>query len=488
MGEIKKQSINNTFLSYIGAGLGFLIIYIQPHLISSSDIGLLRLLYSFSWMAAVVMPLGIGIITIRFFPKIKDETSRHHGFFSLIFLIASLGALLIGITLYLNKHFFESYYQKSPEFPSYFNEAIVFAYVLSLISAYSLYSSSLLKTSFTVFLTDIFTRVGQLVLVILYHYQLISKDILIFSYMGVFLIQLILLIGYLVYHKSVSLKIDWSFFKTLPLKEIIFFGLLMMVTAFASLGIKFIDQLMVGHFFNANMVGIYATSVMMCAIMEIPFNSLDRIAQPKIAHAWNVRDVAEVSKIYEMSSRYMFFIGGFLFCLLWASIDLIFMFLPAEYELGKIAFYIISFSSLFNLLTGVNSSVILFSHKYFAASIFLFILIGVSFIANNLLIAPFGISGAAMATLIAIGTFNFLKYIYILIRFKMQPFTKHTAYIFISVLACVIPILLLPSSLHAVVKSLIGFSITVIVFSLMNIRYKTIEEVNKVFKRLKLLK
>lgn len=488
MGEIKKQSINNTFLSYIGAGLGFLIIYIQPHLIASSDIGLLRLLYSFSWMAAVVMPLGIGSITMRYFPKIKDEAGKHHGFFALIFLIASLGALLIGTGLYLNKSFFENYYQKSPEFPQYFNEAIVFAYVLSLISVYSLYSSSLLKTSFTVFLTDIFTRVGQLLLVIIYHYQLISKHTLVLAYMAVFLVQLILLISYLVYHKSVRLKIDWSFFKTLPLKEIIFFGLLMMITAFASLGIKFIDQLMVGHFLNENMVGVYATSVMMCAIMEIPFNSLDRIAQPKIAHAWNIKDVAEVAKIYEMSSRYMFFVGGFLFCLLWSSIDLIFMFLPFEYQAGKTAFFIISFSSLFNLLTGVNSSVIMYSHKYFAASVFLFVLIAVSFFANNLLIGPYGISGAAIATLIAIGTFNFLKYIYILIRFNMQPFTKHTAYILMSVIVCVLPILLLPSDMHAIVKSVIGCSLTVIVFSFMNIRYKTIDEVNKVFKRLKLLK
>src|SRR5690606_7960870 len=124
------------------------------------------------------------------------------------------------------------------------------------------------------------------------------------------------------------------------------------------------------------------------------------------------------------SSRYMFFVGGVLFCFLWASIDLIFMFLPQEYHAGKAAFYVVSFSSLFNLLTGVNSSVIMMSHKYFAASVFLLVLIVVSFIANNILIEPFGITGAAIATLIAIGTFNFLKYVYILIRFKMQPLSK----------------------------------------------------------------
>lgn len=488
MGEIKKQSISNTLLSYIGAALGFLLIYIQPNLISSSDIGLLRLMYSFSWMAAIIMPLGIGSVTMRFFPKIKNDANVNNGFFAVILIVASIGAFIIAMLLYLNKSFFINYYQRSPEFPGYFNEALVFAYILSLISVYSVYSSSLLKTTFTVFLTDIFTRIGQLVLVIIYHYHYINKQALILLYIGVFLLQLVLLLIYLVKKGSVSFKVNWIFYKTLNLKEVITFALLMTVTAFASLGIKFIDQLMIGHFLNEKLVGIYATCVMMCAIMEIPFNSLERIAQPKISYAWSIKNTSEVEKIYELSSRYMFFVGGLLFCLLWASIDLIFMFLPAEYSVGKMAFYIVSFSSLFNLLTGVNSSVIMFSHKYFAASFFLFVLIIVSFVANNLLIAPYGISGAAIATLIAIGAFNLLKYVYILVRFKMQPFSKQTFYIFCCIVLSITFILILPVALHPFVKAFLGCGFTVILFSAMNIKYKTIDEVNKVFKRFKLIR
>ncbi len=488
MGEIKKQSINNSLLSYIGAALGFLIIYIQPHLISSNDIGLIRLLYSFGWLTATLMPLGVGSITMRFFPKFKNDSNNHHGFFALLLLIASAGAFIIGLCLYLNKAFFIDYYQKSPEFPHYFTIAICFGYILSLISVYTIYASSLLKTTFTVFLTDIFTRVCQLILVIIFHYNLITKDAFVVLYVGIFLLQLLLLFGYLYKLNAVSFKINWSFFKSLHKKEILLFGFLMMFTAFASLGIKFIDQLLIGHFLSENLVGIYATSAMMCAIMEIPFNSLERIAQPKIAHAWNIKDIAEVEKIYEMSSRYMFFVGALLFCLLWASIDLIFMFLPKEYEQGKIAFYIISVSSLLNLVTGVNSSVMLMSHKYFATSAFLFILFAISLICNYLLIEPLGIAGAAYATLIAIGSFNILKYIYILIRFKMQPFSKHTVYIFSCTCFCLSLIFIIPQTLHPFIKAIIGSSVVVLVFSILNIRLNTINEINKLFKRFKLIK
>jgi O-antigen/teichoic acid export membrane protein len=488
MGEIKRQSINNTLLSYVGAGLGFLILYIQPFLMQANDIGLLRLMFSFSWMAAVIMPLGIGSITVRFFPKIRNDENTHHGFFGLIFLIASAGALVVACVLYMKKSFFAHYYERSPDFPVYFAETLLFAYILSLINVYSIYSSSLFKTTFTVFLTDVFTRIGQLVVILLYHYRLIDQNVLVLSYIGVFLLQLILLIIYLFKSKAVSLKINYSFYKNLDLKEVGFFGILMTATAFASLGIKFIDQLLIGHYLSAEMVAVYATCVMMCVVMEIPFNSLERIANPKISHAWHISDKDEVNKIYELSSRYMFFAGGVIFCLLWSAIDLVFYFLPSFYHQGKLAFYIVSCSSLLNLLTGVNSSVILYSHKYFAASFFLFILVFVSYFANSLLIPVYGISGAAMATVIAIGSFNLLKYFYILARFGMQPFSRHTLYIALCITIVVGVIYIIPDQVHSLLKAVIGGIVTVAVFSFENIKFNSVEEVNKVFKRLGLLK
>jgi O-antigen/teichoic acid export membrane protein len=488
VGEIKKQSINNFIYSYLGAALGFLTIYIQPNLMSSSDIGLLRLLYSFSWLAAMAMPFGIVSITSRFFPRIKNEKNGNNGFFAILLLATSIGAIIIAGVLYFNKHHFESYYQKSSEFPKYFNEAIIFAYLLSLISVFTVYSASLLKTTFTVFLTDVFVRLGQLILVIIYHYQLISKHSLVIGFIGVFFLQLILLVVYLKKINAISFKINWAFYLTLPLKQIFYFGVLMMFTGFASLSIKFIDQLMIGHFLNEKLVGIYATSIMMCAIMEIPFNSLERIAQPRISHAWNINDIDEVGKIYKMSSRYMFFIGSVLFCVLWSSIDFIFTFLPDEYLSGKYAFYLVSISSLINLLTGVNTSVIIMSHKYFATSFLLIMLFFVSLIFNYFFIQDYGITGAAIAMLIAIGFFNILKYIYILIRFKMQPFNIHTFYILISLIITILFIQLIPNSIHPFLKTLFGCGFTLILFSLVNIRFKIIEEINKIFKHLKLIK
>lgn len=488
MGEIKKQSINNTLISYFGAALGMLTIYLYPQLISAADIGLLRLLYSFSWMAAVLMPLGVGSITLRYFPKIRNDENGHHGFFALLFLLSSIGAVLLSLVFLANDKLFISFFKNSADFGLYFKEAIVLAYLLSLIAVFTIYSTSLFRTTFTVFLTDVFIRIGQLIVVVLYSYNIINQHQMVVLYLLVFLLQLLMLLFYLWRSGSVSFKINFSFYKQLPIKEIVLFGLLMTVTAFASMGIKFIDQLMIGHFIDANMVGVYATCVMMTVVMEIPFNSLERIASPKISYAWSINDVAEVEKIYEMSSRYMYFAGAVLFSLLWAGIDFIIGLLPPEYAQGKIAFYFVTVSSLINLLTGVNSSVILYSHKYFAASILLFVLIIVGALANYVLIPLYGITGAGIATLVAIGTYNLLKYVYIIYRFRMQPFTKHTLYISLVLLLSLLPTLLLPDSIHPLIRAIISGLITLLLFSWLNIKVKAIEEINKLFRRIGIIR
>lgn len=489
MGEIKKQSISNTILSYIGALIGFLsLIYIQPHFLGSDNIGLLKLIFSFSWVVAMIMPLGMANVTMRFFPKFRNDENRHNGYFGLLFLSVTVGAAIIFLFFAIFKNVFYNVYATSPRFVAYYYYCFAFAYVFALISVFNIYSSSLLKTSFTVFLTDIYNRLAFITIVFLSYFKLIDEQGLVICYVISFILQLVFLVMYLYKLKAVSFKINWAFFKTLDKRIILAFALVMTFGSFASLGIKYVDGLVLGHYVDLSLIGVYSVCAFIPTILEIPFNSLERIAQPKIAYAWNINDSKEINKIYEMSSRYLFFIGGGLFCCLYAGADFMFMILPPEYAAGKSAFLIIAVCSLFNLLTGVNTTVISLSKHYIVTTVLLLVLIVIGVIANILLIPIYGIKGAAIATFIAIGLFNALKYLYILVKFKMQPFSMHTLYVLGCILLSVVLICFIPDALHPVLKAVIGCGFTVILFSIMNIKFKTITEVNKVFKRFKIIK
>ena len=92
MGIIAKQGILNSVFSYIGVLLGFIsIVYIQSNFLKTEEIGLTRILISFSFMAAIFIPLGIGSITTRFFPQIRNVDNKHHGHFFMIFIFCLIG-------------------------------------------------------------------------------------------------------------------------------------------------------------------------------------------------------------------------------------------------------------------------------------------------------------------------------------------------------------------------------------------------------------
>ena len=104
MGVIKRQGIKNTIAVYIGLAIGFLnLIVIQPYFLTKEELGLTRLLYSFSLVVAMFVPLGIGNATTRFFPVFKNIDKKHHGYFGFMLLFPLIGFALTSLVIFLLK-------------------------------------------------------------------------------------------------------------------------------------------------------------------------------------------------------------------------------------------------------------------------------------------------------------------------------------------------------------------------------------------------
>lgn len=424
MGIIKKQSIASTVYSYLGVLIGFAnVLFIQPRLLDSVDIGLLRLLLSVSSIVAMVMPFGIGSITMRFFPVFKDEKSSHHGHFSMMFLFTVIGGVLITSLLYLLKPQIIAFYiEKSPLIPQYFDFIWFFAFTLGLIAIYGIFSASLYRSGFTFFLNDVLVRLLSILIVVLYYYDVFNRDGLVISFISIYVIQFLLLVIHLYKLGVISLKIDWEFYRSTAWKSMLTYGWVMLLTAIASLGIKFVDQIILGHYLSLSMVGIYSICIFIVAVMEIPYNSMERITNAKMAEVWHKGDKDEVFSIYKDSVKYLSIISVLIFGLIWTQAENIFRVLPEEFGIGLWPMRIIAFSSLINSITGLNGSVLTTSHKYFVGAFLLVILLVSAVLLNWVLIPIYGLNGAALATCLAVIFFNLLKYFYILYRYKMQPF------------------------------------------------------------------
>ena len=101
MGVIKKQSIQSTILVYIGVFIGFFnAAILMPNLLSAEQKGLLDFLNSLSSIFAAICTLGLPFVTLKLFPKFRDNTSGHNSFFTIVVIVSIVGFLL-GLGIFL---------------------------------------------------------------------------------------------------------------------------------------------------------------------------------------------------------------------------------------------------------------------------------------------------------------------------------------------------------------------------------------------------
>ena len=185
-----------------------------------------------------------------------------------------------------------------------------------------------------------------------------------------------------------------------------------------------IDSIMVSAMLGLAANAIYTTAFYMATVIEIPRRALSQITMPLISKAFEQNEIKEVANLYRKTSINQLIIGSLLLIGVWINIDNIFDLMPKgeNYVLGKWVVIIIGYGKLMDMLFGPSSEIIVLS-KYYRFNIILIILLAaIVIISNNILIPRYGIEGAAWGSAFALITFNVIKFIFIFIRFGIQPF------------------------------------------------------------------
>ena len=125
MGIIKRQSFKATIVSYIGVALGYLnIILILPKYLSTTQIGLIRVMTDAATLFAAFASLGMINASQRFFPRFADNHGKHKGFVLFTSLVPYAGVVTLGLCLFAFSDVFLQPFQKNAP------ELIHFAWLL----------------------------------------------------------------------------------------------------------------------------------------------------------------------------------------------------------------------------------------------------------------------------------------------------------------------------------------------------------------------
>ncbi len=478
MGVIQRQGIKNTITTYLGIAIGFIsLIVIQPQFLTKEELGLTRILYSFSMLMAMFVPLGIGNATTKYFPLFKDGNKNHHGYLAFMLLFPALGFVVTAVVLWLLKDFIVGQYVKeSPLFTEYFYYVFPLTFILALISCLNVYCYANYKSTIPAFLNDVVARLLVIAVITTYFLKWITLQQFIACYVFLYGLQLLLLLAYIFQFDKPKFKIDIPYFREKKFLQLVNYGLLLWFAGVASIGLKYLDSIMLGKYLPLSFVGIYTIAAFIPTVIEAPLTALEKIAASRIAFAWAEDNRKDILEIYRKSSLYMLALGGLLFTGININIVYLLSFLPEGYQQGASVVLIISFGTLINMITGANAPILFNSDKYRWGAFFLIALALVSVVLQMVFIPLLGLNGAAIATVACYVLYNVFMSAVVWKFYHLHPFDKKMLVIVAAMLLCFGISYLLPSIENKIIDMIYRSVIVTVIYLMMIYRFKVLEE------------
>lgn len=468
MGIIQRQSISGFIFTLIGVVLGFLTTgLIMPRIFETDEIGLLRVIISYATVLSTFAVLGFSVVSVKMFPFFRDEKSRHHGFFGLSLMVGLVGFVLASI-IYLAFHdlILEKGIEKSPMYARYFYLAIPLTFFLMLYTIVDTYFRVLYQAVIGIVFREIVMRLLVLAVFALFYFQFINFTQNVYLYSLAFSLPAILMLAILIARGEYSFVPDFKFLKRPLLKKIGHVGLFGLVSSFSGVMVLNIDILMLNHFEGLAQTGIYTITFFFGALVLIPSRSMAKISSVIISDAFKRKDLDEVDRIYKKSSINLGIVGVLVFIGLWANSDNIFQLIGEDFRPGYLVILFIGLANLFDMFSGISSQ-IFFNSKYYTISAYLSFSYMVVLIVSNLIFIPYyGIIGAAVATLLSKFLYNAFKYVFLLKKFRFQPFDFKSFLLIVLGLSTMFLIQFLPYMTNYIVDIGLRSLIIVIVFSL----------------------
>jgi len=424
MGIVQRQTIRGTAWSYMGALLGFVnIILLSPRIFTVGEIGVVQLLLSFATMLAQFSSLGFTNVINRLFPYFREGRGKHHGFLglSLVITLAGFIAALIFLKLYA-PHFEEANMERSPLIAEYSFYLPALLLVTVLFNLLDNYNKVLYDAVLGTFLREFLFRVFNLALICLFWAGLIDFDGYVFGYILSQGLPLIIIFFSLLKRGEISLKLETGFINQNLRREIIILSLFGILTGISTVTLTTLDKLFINTYLGEAEVGIYSIASYFAALISLPARSVSKISIPFLAESWKKDDMVTINDMYVRSSISQYAVGLLIFIGLLVNLDNIFRLLPDVYSRSAAVIILISLGNLVSGSAGVNGVVLSTSSLYRYQTWLMFILIAL-FVGTSIVFIPlFGITGAALASMVSNIIYSMLGVLLAGRRFGLWPY------------------------------------------------------------------
>lgn len=425
MGIIQRQSIKGSIYTYVGAGLGFLnLAILAPKIFTTDQIGLTQVLVSIATIFAQMGTLGFNSVILRLFPYFRSKEDKHNGFLFIQTMVGLAGFLVVLVVYFLLRDLLiDRNIEKSVLFTQYIDFLIpLFLFLLAHILMDS-YNRVLYNATLGTFFREILVRLGNLGIIILFYYEIISFRTYVYLFVSLLAIPPLLISVYLYINGNLSFRPKLAFIDKAMKKQMIDVAIFGIIGGMSGIALANIDKYMVTDYMGLGAAGVYSIAFYFGTLILLPSRALNKISVTLLAQSWKENDVANIESIYKKSCLNQYVVGGLLFILLVANLGNVFQILPAEFESGRGVIIFIGLANVLNMISGVSMNIIGTS-VYYRYQHYWMILFVVLIITTNILFIPvLGIPGAALASLVSTFILTIVKFWFLKWKFGFQPYS-----------------------------------------------------------------
>jgi O-antigen/teichoic acid export membrane protein len=425
MGIVIKQSIKNTIITFIGFGIGAInVLYMYPVFLGREYLGLTNYILSAASILYPIMSFGIQNTLIKFFNennKTEAELSSYISYMLLLPLLIVIPFFGLFYLFYDNIALYES--SKNGIVYDFVWEIPIIALFIGYFEIFYAWLRAHMKSVFGSFVKEVFVRILITLSLFAVYFKWISLSEFIHSLVLVYGISLLVIIYYA--NKVKPIQLNKKFPKNT--KSIFVFTILILFSASVANMLLDIDKYMINQFLKIENIAFYSMAVYLAMVISVPQRAMHQITYPITAKLISENKWEELNELYKKSSVTLQVIGGLIYIGILVNIKQIYELLPDEgYDNGLFVVFTIGLSKYFDVILGNNNSII-FNSKYYKMVLLLGVLLVFVIVGLNLIFIPkYGINGAALATLIAIGLYSLAKLFFVVLKMKLFPFTKNT--------------------------------------------------------------
>lgn len=437
MSTIRRQSIISSVIVYIGFALGFFNTYLFTRQggLTKEEYGLTTTFIAIASIMYSVASLGMPAYVVKFFPYYKAHLpNRKNDQFAWSLIITCIGFLLVLVVgVSFKPVLIDKIFANSPELPKYFYWSFIFGFGYTIYLLLESFAWQYREAVMSNFLREVLFRLLTTVLIVLATLQVIkSFDVFIgiysFGYVITATVMLIFLIkkNELSFHPSRSNVTKRFRKKIIQLSSYIWGGSLVFNVA------NVFDMIVIAAVMPNGMAyaGVFALAQNISSLIQAPQRAIVSSSIGPLSQAWKEKNYAKINRIYHRSSINQLIFSIAMFSLIWMNFDdgISTFHLQPTYHAAKIVFLYIGFTKIVDMGTGLNAQIISTSTFWRFEFVSGIILLSLTLPMNYELTKIYGVVGPAFSNLISFTIYNLIRYLFLLKKFKMQPFDAKSAY------------------------------------------------------------